>query len=179
MSHPPRGAWIEIRKGRKGSPGSKSHPPRGAWIEIGIMAISVGIAARRTPHGVRGLKSCFPPYDKSPVSSHPPRGAWIEIVPAVIRYKAVLSHPPRGAWIEIPVPRQATQSIKCRTPHGVRGLKSLQVQMMEITARRTPHGVRGLKLYEIHKPKVLQLSHPPRGAWIEISCGVSPLPLCL
>ena len=38
---------------------TQSHPSRGAWIEItGTPPISC--AGRRTPHGVRGLKSCRP-----------------------------------------------------------------------------------------------------------------------
>ena len=34
LSHPVRGAWIEILVGAKGDKGDKSHPVRGAWIEI-------------------------------------------------------------------------------------------------------------------------------------------------
>ena len=34
MSHPARGAWIEILKGRQFDGFAASHPARGAWIEI-------------------------------------------------------------------------------------------------------------------------------------------------
>ena len=34
MSHPARGAWIEISMTRFVSGVTKSHPARGAWIEI-------------------------------------------------------------------------------------------------------------------------------------------------
>ena len=34
----------------------ESHPSRGAWIEIGMVVSHSGVEARRTPHGVRGLK---------------------------------------------------------------------------------------------------------------------------
>ena len=36
-----------------------SHPSRGAWIEITGVAITVLRAMGRTPRGVRGLKSAF------------------------------------------------------------------------------------------------------------------------
>ena len=34
MSHPVRGAWIEIMSTVDGTVSTKSHPVRGAWIEI-------------------------------------------------------------------------------------------------------------------------------------------------
>ncbi len=34
---------------------------------------------------------------------------------------------------------------------------------------RTPHGVRGLKYRKIKAGEVKELSHPTRGAWIEIT----------
>ena len=34
MSHPARGAWIEIERGNQLQSGDQSHPARGAWIEI-------------------------------------------------------------------------------------------------------------------------------------------------
>ena len=34
-----------------------SHPSRGAWIEIEDAAASIKKISSRTPHGVRGLKS--------------------------------------------------------------------------------------------------------------------------
>ena len=56
-----------------------SHPARGAWIEI------AGVGRRssrlgRTPQGVRGLK-CLKVCDTvvDLLESHPARGAWIEI----------------------------------------------------------------------------------------------------
>ena len=57
LSHPARGAWIEIVivLGNRGS--STSHPARGAWIEISLDRALVG------------------DFEKS----HPARGAWIEI----------------------------------------------------------------------------------------------------
>ena len=33
---------------------------------------------------------------------------------------------------------------------------------------RTPHGVRGLKLIGVAMATLVELSHPTRGAWIEI-----------
>ena len=35
LSHPARGAWIEMPSPRPSPPPCRSHPARGAWIEIG------------------------------------------------------------------------------------------------------------------------------------------------
>ena len=57
VSHPARGAWIEIYYVRReGLLSPESHPARGAWIEITFFCDVLKIAA-----------------------SHPARGAWIEI----------------------------------------------------------------------------------------------------
>ena len=52
---------------------------------------------------------------------------------------------------------------------------------------RTPHGVRGLKLHHGHETTDDRLSHPSRGAWIEMSrpvcagvaMSVAPLTGCV
>ena len=57
-----------------------SHPTRGAWIEIGPRKQIGRRPGRRTPHGVRGLKSGLGRKDGGEgLASHPTRGAWIEI----------------------------------------------------------------------------------------------------
>ena len=58
---------------------------------------------RRTPRGVRGLKSpCQATPSQSQIPSHPSRGAWIEItVWSITLMRRTKSHPSRGAWIEI------------------------------------------------------------------------------
>ena len=59
---------------------------------------------------------------------------------------------------------------KGRTPHGVRGLKFSRLKGIRYQACRTPHGVRGLKYLLIYSIYYIDLlSHPTRGAWIEIS----------
>ena len=59
VSHPARGAWIEISCfGLYGSLLAMSHPARGAWIEIPVYSVRARGQDRRTPQGVRGLKSC-------------------------------------------------------------------------------------------------------------------------
>ena len=55
---------------------------------------------RRTPHGVRGLKSDAEQLHGVGAASHPSWGARIEIL----------------RWHRVPLPER-------RTPHGVRGLK--------------------------------------------------------
>ena len=62
-----------------------SHPVRGAWIEIlDRTLLRVGVSCR-TPSGVRGLKFVVLVVVKIIGRSHPVRGAWIEInFPAVL-----------------------------------------------------------------------------------------------
>ena len=57
LSHPARGAWIEMSANSGVPAATTSHPARGAWIEI------------------CSVSSC--PFSR--FSSHPARGAWIEI----------------------------------------------------------------------------------------------------
>ena len=56
LSHPARGAWIEMTVPNLSTQLTGSHPARGAWIEIAVCA---------------RIQSGAP--------SHPARGAWIEI----------------------------------------------------------------------------------------------------
>ena len=55
-----------------------SHPSRGAWIEI-RRRCNLPLPHSRTPRGVRGLKSRTVRILWILVWSHPSRGAWIEI----------------------------------------------------------------------------------------------------
>ena len=55
-----------------------------------------------------------------------------------------------------------------RTPRGVRGLKSLSSIGVDAHKGRTPRGVRGLKYNESVGAEGEGVSHPSRGAWIEI-----------
>ena len=104
----------------------------------------------RTPHGVRGLKYRTERHRDEPCRSHPSRGAWIEIA---------MSRPAYADY--------------GRTPHGVRGLKSEPDDARLREARRTPHGVRGLKSNYAPRCRDCPVSHPSRGAWIEITtCAV-------
>ena len=152
--------------------GKVSHPARGAWIEIithlrvcsipygrtpqGVRGLKCSgcagflYALCRTPQGVRGLKLTMSHRQRRPMdASHPARGAWIEIL--LRRFVDRLqnrSHPARGAWIEIRYKTEARETTRSRTPQGVRGLK-----FGVCTAEsgfggdsRTPQGVRGLKL---------------------------------
>ena len=102
MSHPVRGAWIEIRKVIADVIAViPSHPVRGAWIEI--------------------LKKNLRIINKA--KSHPVRGAWIEILPTTRGFGRIESRTPSGV--------RGLKSTACaadmfgisRTPSGVRGLK--------------------------------------------------------
>ena len=73
-----------------------SHPSRGAWIEMMLPTVSCTAAAGRTPRGVRGLKSAWL-HGRHPRSrSHPSRGAWIEMVYAVSVDGNSYGRTPRG-----------------------------------------------------------------------------------
>ena len=78
-SHPSRGAWIEIAATINQLRMALSHPSRGAWIEIFYSIWPRKWGLRRTPRGVRGLKSYQPCRYALQTWSHPSRGAWIEI----------------------------------------------------------------------------------------------------
>ena len=73
MSHPVRGAWIEIRRFGAINIALKSHPVRGAWIEIHEDIFKL-LFFRRTPSGVRGLKCRRLVYHEPPVPVAPRQG---------------------------------------------------------------------------------------------------------
>ena len=100
----------------------------------------------RTPRGVRGLKLNNRYRLEVLTWSHPSRGAWIEII--------------KSPWTSV-----VTLS---RTPRGVRGLKYLKSVTGKNLISRTPRGVRGLKCHTAVNSKRINVSHPSRGAWIEI-----------
>ena len=80
LSHPARGAWIEIAIPKNPVPSLlSSHPARGAWIEICKASQNRKRPPGRTPQGVRGLKFVNVIDNRASVRSHPARGAWIEI----------------------------------------------------------------------------------------------------
>ena len=147
LSHPARGAWIEILLDMKDHARSRlSHPARGAWIEI--------------PRRQTARTAC--------ARSHPARGAWIEMHAAPFAHGCAVSHPARGAWIEMPPPAKAKNPAAGRTPQGVRGLKFHWDAEQRRNFRRTPQGVRGLKYVVAVVAVVAMQSHPARGAWIEM-----------
>ena len=57
-----------------------SHPARGAWIEIREVLCDRIAEYRRTPQGVRGLKLPGDGASDPGRKSHPARGAWIEMI---------------------------------------------------------------------------------------------------
>ena len=106
MSHPSRGAWIEIRR-RCNLPLPHSRTPRGVRGLKSRTVRILWILVCRTPRGVRGLKSGEDGRLSGRRPSHPSRGAWIEILLcAADQVTGHASHPSRGAWIEIQVRRR-------------------------------------------------------------------------
>ena len=73
-----------------------SHPSRGAWIEIGYIPFTKEMADGRTPRGVRGLKLNKFAVMAKDVTSHPSRGAWIEIKITAPKCWRPCSRTPRG-----------------------------------------------------------------------------------
>ena len=59
--------------------------------------------------------------------------------------------------------------VEGRTPSGVRGLKCLSDGDLMLIGGRTPSGVRGLKSLTSAVFAYNIMSHPVRGAWIEIT----------
>ena len=62
MSHPARGAWIEIEDNLVWSNCTVRRTPHGVRGLKWARALAVAALARRTPHGVRGLKFLIPLY---------------------------------------------------------------------------------------------------------------------
>ena len=61
VSHPSRGAWIEIRFHVAVMVSSSCRTPHGVrGLKCLALAMPDELAQRRTPHGVRGLKSVMP-----------------------------------------------------------------------------------------------------------------------
>ena len=149
-SHPARGAWIEIRSGVRRPGHCGSHPARGAWIEMTVWTAKTTKTLCRTPQGVRGLKYA--------VDEHTP--PQVRRTPQGVRG---LKYSPLFPLGEI---------VARRTPQGVRGLKSAGLDSVAPLLCRTPQGVRGLKLRSGGLRHHGLLSHPARGAWIEIRCPV-------
>ena len=169
-----------------------SHPTRGAWIEIVTDTRTCQCGFCRTPPGVRGLKYFGCCNNVNDRKSHPTRGAWIEIARSPKLETSPWSHPTRGAWIEIivlplsciPNPKShptrgawieihfcwiLLPELQSRTPPGVRGLKYIFVGFCCRNCKsRTPPGVRGLKWQMAYALVSCPVSHPTRGAWIEI-----------
>ena len=80
MSHPVRGAWIEMVGKLLLYLVAPSHPVRGAWIEMVSVMPKISVLVGRTPSGVRGLKYSSAVRIFDWFKSHPVRGAWIEIL---------------------------------------------------------------------------------------------------
>ena len=84
-------------------------------------------------------------------------------------------------------PARHGRALYSRTPHGVRGLKWLSTVGFPVYVSRTPHGVRGLKYTKEFTLDDFSVSHPSRGAWIEMDilalrqlhAGVAPLTGCV
>ena len=78
------------------------------------------------------------------------------------------THPTREAWIEFEKAKNDVDYWAVAALAGCVDCYALDLVSEGPLSRRTPRGVRGLKY--IHKTllTVLNMSHPSRGAWIEI-----------
>ena len=135
---------------------ARSHPARGAWIEISSRRRWFSCCCSRTPQGVRGLKFPWPRFWGSG-RSRTPQGV-------------------RG--LKWPIVEHTVGRAAGRTPQGVRGLKSSTCTWSLPLFRRTPQGVRGLKWCCDCAEIAALMSHPARGAWIEIQGGGICLKWC-
>ena len=116
---------LKFRRCRRLGARALSHPTRGAWIEIEGDREARQVRICRTPHGVRGLK--FLPFRPNcHAASRTPHGVrGLKFLLKVAHLLLQGSHPTRGAWIEIAARRRQGRPPCGRTPHGVRGLKSV------------------------------------------------------
>ena len=167
-----------------------SHPSRGAWIEMGLSLTRQQRTQRRTPRGVRGLKSSCGAIHLVPPPSHPSRGAWIEIqlktkagmsylrrTPRGVRGlkspspaahpRPSRSHPSRGAWIEINIDGVCLLDGGSHPSRGA-WIEITVPRSASSSTSRPPRGVRGLKSFTVGLIWPIAWSHPSRGAWIEI-----------
>ena len=104
LSHPARGAWIEILRLRNTPTKSTSHPARGAWIEMDGTTSTVTLSSPSHPARGAWIEIARHRSGRGRRRSHPARGAWIEINFRSPQTAPPWSHPARGAWIEI-IPR--------------------------------------------------------------------------
>ena len=148
---------------------AQSHPARGAWIEMVLSTVAVTVVSRRTPQGVRGLKSlvCI---SQPPVSCRTPQGVrGLKYRLRDIRAEAVHRRTPQGVrGLKYSSSSFLLSGCGSRTPQGVRGLKLSRCALNEQGEGRTPQGVRGLKSVAVSLQMMSHMSHPTRGAWIEI-----------
>ena len=91
LSHPARGAWIEIITFAYHKLRCASHPARGAWIEIAFRNANSASSRRRTPQGVRGLKSSRLPITNCAARRTPQgvRGLKLLSVTQIAHHRAV------------------------------------------------------------------------------------------
>ena len=94
-------AWIEIVGMKCWKPRTPSLSSWRAWIEITSCKQSESDASRRSPHGERGLKYMFPPFDGFMRKSLSSWRAWIEISGQGIRNRGLQSLSSWRAWIEM------------------------------------------------------------------------------
>ena len=191
-SHPARGAWIEMPASRPSSSAPCVAPRTGCVDRNEGKYADYAYVFGRTPHGVRGSKYLLSVNLLRNLRSHPARGAWIEIptIPAcspgstvaprtgcVDRNSASLraqerrreSHPARGAWIEISYARSELASLGVAPRTGCVDRNASTAADLLPAPGRTPHGVRGSKYLIQTVCEIRILSHPARGAWIEIT----------
>ena len=108
-------------------------------------------ADRRTPRGVRGLKSFFVRQTRLQDTRRTPRGV-----------RGLKSRSGGGG-----------RFVPCRTPRGVRGLKYGRPRQYHLWAKSHPSRGAWIEIVIVLvKRRHKQRSHPSRGAWIEIGPGV-------
>ena len=78
-----------------------------------------------------------------------------------------VSRPSPGAWIEIAMCITLHHAAR-RALHRARGLKFPSAETEEESSGRALHRARGLKFLGVHALRVIHVSRPSPGAWIEI-----------
>ena len=101
-----------------------SQPSWAAWIEILVALFISSIGARRSPLGLRGLKSQYSNGEFTCSVSQPSWAAWIEMLTITFSVATQgMSQPSWAAWIEIEMEGCDNIALASRSPLGLRGLK--------------------------------------------------------
>ena len=150
---------------------------RGEWIEICTYFRPLSYWKCLSPCGESGLKFCdkfsyfYPRFCLSPCGESGLKS--VDNVPMLL---PIPSLPMRGEWIEINIDILLDEYNKGLSPCGESGLKYLLQMLSHFVRSLSPCGESGLKYAKIYGERIMYLSLPMRGEWIEMYLNVPSCP---